>query len=969
MVIPSWIRVVVVLLVVGWVGWQPLVGVLVDWQWFSALGHLPLYRTSLTARLAAGGAGLVVALVFLGANLRLAVRRAPVNTMRLSLLLAEANVLPVRLQQTIRNLLIAATVLPALLFSAVLAGRWLDLLEVTHAQSFGVQDPVFGLDVAFYVFTLPVLHLVRGVLLGLTVVSFVSCLTWYGVQAVVRDREAPRLHSFARTHILLLAALFFALVGVDWLLSRYGLLFDRGGVVSGIGYTDVHARLPAYFALACVSFFAAGGLAFSAMRTGWRAPTLLVAVFVVARVLLDSIVPQVVQDYVVKPNELALEEEFLTRDITGTREAFGLDRVEVRPFEASSDLTLADLKNNPLTVDNIRVWDKRPLLVTYSQLQEIRTYYNFRDVDLDRYVLNGEPRQVMLSAREFSARKLPDSPSWVNLHFYYTHGYGFTMSPVNVVTREGLPELFVKDIPPRSTVDLTVDRPEIYFGEEATSSDYVFVQTDNQEFDYPLGDENQYTTYAGQGGVEVGTLWSRLLFAMHFSELNILLDNPLKDESRVLFRRNVMDRVARVAPFLRLDRDPYLVVHDGRLVWMLDGYSATDRYPYSAQYAVPPAHLWQRTRGMVGRDTVNYLRNSVKAVVDAYDGTVMLYVADGEDPLVQTWQAIFPESFRPMAEMPDSLLAHIRYPSDLFDAQASTYRLYHMLDPTVFYNQEDVWQISQEVVYQDVVRTVAGPGQVQVIQGGEPERQAVPKDMESYYLMTSLPEEDAAEFILLVPYSPAGRDNMIAWMAARCDPEHYGELVLYQFSKQELIYGPRQIEARIDQDPDISQQLTLWNQKGSQAERGNLLVIPIENSLVYVEPLYLKAASGELPELKRIIVSYENTIKMEPTLSEALRAVFGATLPDVLQNEGLSDTGLEPAPRDGALGEGGLQSQVQQAVRAFEAAKEKQRAGDWAGYGVALAELERALGVLESASLPVPEAAEAAPEGAGSIEE
>lgn len=963
MVIPPWIRVAAVVLVLAWVTWQPLVGIIVDWQWFSALGHLPLYRTTLFARLGAGLAGFLLALAFLGLNLRLAVRRAPINTMRLSLLLAEVNVLPVRLQQTIRTLLLAATLLPALLFGAVLAGRWLDLLEVTHAADFGVTDPVFGLDVSFYVFVLPVIKLARGVLVGLSIVSLLSCLTWYAVQAVVRDRDAPRLHAFARTHVLLLGAMVLALFGVDWLIERYDLLFDKSGVVSGVGYTDDAARLPAYFLLACVAFFAAGGLVVSAFRKGWRAPVVLVGVFVLSRLVLDNIVPQVVQDYVVSPNELSLEREYLQRDIQGTREAFALDRVEVRPFEAATNLTLEDLRNNPLTVDNIRVWDKRPLLVTYSQLQEIRTYYNFRDVDLDRYVLNGEPRQVMLSAREFSSRELPDDPSWVNLHFYYTHGYGFTMSPVNVVTREGLPELFVKDIPPKATVDLEITRPEIYFGEEATAADYVFVQTDNEEFDYPLGDDNQYTTYAGQGGVSVGGMLSRLLFAMHFGELNILLDNPLNNNSRVLLRRNVMDRVARVAPFLRLDRDPYLVVHDGRLVWMLDGYSATDRYPYAAQYTVPAGHLWQRARPLVGTDSVNYLRNSVKAVVDAYDGSVMLYVAEESDPMVQTWQAIFPESFRPMSEMSDSLLAHIRYPSDLFDAQASTYRLYHMLEPTVFYNQEDVWQISQEVVYRDVVRTVAGPGQVQVIQGGEPERQAVPQDMESYYLMTSLPDEDDAEFILLVPYSPSGRDNMIAWMAARCDPEHYGELVLYQFSKQELIYGPRQIEARIDQDPEISQQLTLWNQKGSQAERGNLLVIPIENSLVYVEPLYLKAASGELPELKRIIVSYENTIKMESTLGEALRAVFGEQLPDIAEASSGAGTLDETAAAAGGPIDASLQGRVQRAVGAFETAKARQQAGDWAGYGAALAELERALQALEGAVLPTAEPTEEPGEG------
>ena len=941
MVIPAWIRVVFISLFVVWIAWQPVVGVLVDWLWFDSLGHLDLYRTTLTARVGAWLVGLVLALSFIGLQLRLATRRAPINTMRLSLLLAEVNLVPTRLQRNIRLALAAALVLPSLLFASAMGSRWFDLLELAHQTPFGRQDPVFGHDVGLYVYVLPVVDLVQGTFVGLTLVSLMACGAWYVVQAIVRDRESPTLNPFARTHLLLLGAFALTLFGADWMLDRYDLLYSQHGVVWGLGYADVEGRLPAYLAMAVISVGCAVTLVAACFRTGWRLPLGALAVYMLTRIGLAGMLPRFIQDYVVLPSELDLEASYLERNIAGTREAFALDRVEVRPFEAATDLTMAEIRENPLTVDNIRVWDTAPLLTTYSQIQEIRTYYEFNDVDIDRYVINGELRQVMLSAREFTPKDLPENArTWVNEHLQYTHGYGLTMSPVNVVTKEGLPALWVQDIPPAIHVDLEINRPELYFGE--LTDNFVFVRTRAKEFDYPLGDENVYATYDGTGGIPVQGLARKLLMALYLGDLNILLTDYLSDDSRLMIRRDITRRVRTVAPFLRLDGDPYLVVHEGRLVWILDAFSTTDRYPYAEPYVVQPGQLLGGGSGRLGPDRINYLRNSVKAVVDAYDGSVSLYVSDPTDPLVQTWQAIFPESFQPMSDMPEGLVEHIRYPSDFFDAQAEMYRTYHMTDPTVFYNKEDVWQISREVTSR----------------GRAKEERAMP----SYYLIMGLPEDEGAEFILLVPFSPANRDNMIAWMAARCDPEHYGKLILYAFPKQKLIYGPRQIEARIDQDPDISQELTLWNQEGSSAQRGNLLVIPIGNSLVYVEPLYLQADSGQLPELKRVIVSYENRIAMEPTLALALRAVFAEELPGLEPPPERAPTaGFEPA--DPAADGGGVErataalpgdvaGRIQAATTAFARAKQAQQAGDWAAYGAALDELEAALGSLEGAVPP-----------------
>jgi uncharacterized membrane protein (UPF0182 family) len=591
------------------------------------------------------------------------------------------------------------------------------------------------------------------------------------------------------------------------------------------------------------------------------------------------------QQFDVQPNELIKERPYIEYNIDLTRRAYGLDKIEEKDFGPVADLTSEALAEAESTIKNIRLWDYRPLRDTYAQIQEIRLYYEFVDVDVDRYDLDGDYRQVTLSAREMATEQL-QSRTWVNEHLQFTHGYGLVMSPVNAVTREGLPELLIRDLPPRTAPGLEITRPEIYYGE--STNNYVFVNSTLEEFDYPSGDQNVFTTYEGTGGVLLDSSLKRAAFAYRFSDVSVLLSEYITSESRVMLYRNIHDRVRQVAPFLLFDADPYLVILDGRLFWLQDAYTATDMYPYSQPYG----------------NRFNYIRNSVKLVTDAYNGDMTFYIVDTEDPIIQAYAAIFPDLFASLEEMPEGLRVHVRYPEGLFIIQAQMNNTYHMQDPTVFYNKEDLWAVAHEMY--------AGNDQV----------------MEPYYVIMSL-EEGRAEFILIQPFTPANKQNMVAWMAARSDGEHYGKLLLYKFPKQELIYGPLQIEARIDQEPAISGQLSLWHQRGSRVIRGNLLVIPIESSLLYVEPLYLQAETSQLPELKRVIVGSGEKVIMADTLTEALAGIVGA--PVVTEEE------------EEVEGVVGLQELALSALEHYERAQEYLQEGDWAGYGAELEAMRRDL--------------------------
>jgi uncharacterized membrane protein (UPF0182 family) len=887
--------VVLAMLVLGLVG--QLVPLYTDWLWFHEVGYANIFLTILSSRGTLFTIVAVAVLVFLYANLTFAARTARPDVLWE---LEDQLGLPGRvvIEPLIRRFLPVVLLLIAFVSGLRASARWQTALAYLNAVPFGTTDPVFGRDLAFYVFYLPFWRMVLGWGTTLVVATLVLTVAVYVLQrSLVLTTRGPRLAAGARSHLLVLGAVLLALAAVGFWLDRFELLYSPRGVVFGASYTDVHASLPVLGALAVLTALCAVACLAQLGTSGFRLIAGGLLVLAVVWVAGLAVYPTLLQRFRVTPNELAAERPFIVHNIRMTRQAYGLDRIEEREFPAHENLDARLLERNGPTIKNIRLWDYRPLLRTFAQLQEIRTYYKFQDVDNDRYVVNGEYRQLMLSPRELSYAHL-QSRIWINEHLTFTHGYGGVVSPVNRVTAEGLPEFLVQDIPPRSAEGFPkISRPEIYYAESA--NEYVLVRTRSQELDYPAGDQNVYAQYAGGGGVTLAPWVRKLAFAVRFGEIKILLSNDLTADSRIMIYRTIGERVRQIAPFFKYDRDPYMIVTDaGRLVWMLDGYTTTDRYPYS-----------DPVRGMG-----NYIRNSVKVTVDAYDGRVLFYLADPGDPLVRAYAGAFPGLLQPLDAMPEDLRRHIRYPEDFFAIQARKYATYHMLDPQVFYNKEDLWALPR--------RTIEGRD----------------REMEPYFTIMRLPGAPKEEFVLLTLFNPSRRDNMIAWLAARSDPPNYGRLIVYNFPKQKLVYGPRQIDARIDQDPVISQQLALWNQRGSTVIRGSLLAIPIETSLIYVQPLYLAAAEqGALPELRRVIVAYGNQIAMEPTLEQSLGRIFGARLGPAPAVAATAPSG-PGRPASPAIG-----SAAQRALDIYNRAQDALRRGDWAQYGAEQKRLEDAL--------------------------
>ena len=882
---------VVLLLILGWGA-----GLYVDWLWFGSLGYRQVFRTILLTDFVLRSAGFLLVFFALWANLLLTrpVLVAPLRVLQEGEQLTLEEVLLGRLLRPRRLfwLFAGVSMLLAGMWAMALRGDWAVVQQFLHPVPFGVPDPVFGKDVAFYVFRLPFWKLVYKLLSGAVLLAGLAVALVYLVVVPLTGRRPWDLPA-VRLHLSALVAAYFLLRAWGFWLDRYDLLLSERGAVFGAGYTDVHVNLVAYQVLAVLAVVCALAILANLLLRRFRLVIWAVAALAGAWILLGGILPTVVQRFVVEPNEFNRERPYIEHNIAMTRMAYDLDTVERRPFPAGRTLAAADLEANRETIENIRLWDWQPLLQTYGQLQEMRLYYSFKDVDVDRYVIGGRYRQVMLAARELEQKQLAaQARTWVNQRLVYTHGYGVAMSPVNEVTAEGLPHFFLRDIPPAGVEDVRVTRPEIYFG-EATEG-YVVVKTRTPEFDYPRGEENVYTRYAGEGGVAIGGGLRRLLFALAFGDYRLLVSGNITRESEILYHRTLAERVPRIAPFLDFDRDPYLVISGGRLFWMWDAYTTSTMFPYAEPYE--------------GRK--NYIRNAVKVVVDAYNGTVDFYISDPQDPIVQSFDRIFPGMFRPLAEMPEDLRAHVRYPEDLFLVQARMYAVYHMEDPQVFYNKEDKWHLATEKV-------------------GREE-----KPVEPYYVITRLPGDVRPEFILIMPFTPQNKKNMVAWLAARCDQPHYGRLLVYEFPKQELVYGPMQIEARIDQDATISQQISLWDQRGSQVIRGNLLVIPVKDALLYVEPLYLQAEQSRLPELRRVIVVHGERVVMEPTLDRALEAIFG---------------GVRPAPERPPSAEpaAGIPELVRQARQLFAEAEARLKAGDWAGYGEMLSRLRTTLEELD----------------------
>src|SRR5687768_7818377 len=874
-----------------------------DWLWFDELGYQYVLATMLRSQ------GTLFTIVFAGMfvwlalNLRMAV--ASLTDSRPMYTTPEGfNIsLPGRRQfAAIAN---AVAGIIALLAGLYAAGQWNVWLAWQHGVTFGQADPLLGRDVSFYVFTLPFLEFVRSLLqLAIVIAAIASGALYFLSGSLVSTFPATlSLSAAARRHLALLAAAFLLVLAFGAWLRHAEYLIPRTGT-GGASYTDVHARMPAALLLMVVAGVGAGLAilqAFTLRR--WPIPAAVVLYLVVS--IGGGIYSSVLQRVVVSPNEQERETPFIQHNIEATRRAFALDGVEERQISGEGRLSRADIDRNTATLQNVRLWDHQPLLDTFSQLQEIRTYYDFQNIDNDRYTINGTVRQVMLSGREINSATLPNR-TWVNERLTFTHGYGLTLGPVNQVTPQGLPVLFVRDLPPVTNEGFTIEQPSLYFGE--LSNDYVIVGTDTREFHYPRGDDNVFTQYDGQAGLSLGSLFRKVLFALRFGAYQLVLSDDIGAESRILFNRNIGERVRLIAPFLTFDQDPYLVLASGRLYWIYDAYTTSNRYPYSTRAA----------------GQVNYIRNSVKFVIDAYQGTTTAYLADADDPIAATYARIFPTLFKPLDQMPADIRQHVRYPEDIFGVQARVFATYHMTQPAVFYNREDQWETPA------------------IDDAGDP------RPMQPYYTIMRLPGETEPEFIQMLPFTPARRDNLAAWLVARSDGDNYGKLRVFAFPKQKLVFGPRQVVARIAQDQTISPQITLWNQQGSQVIWGTLMVIPIEESLIYVRPLYLRASGGRIPELTRVIVAYQNQIVMEATLEAGLARIFGSGgAPPPRDPRDTSAPSEAPAPQTAASPPGaapgttttGLDALAAEAQRHYTRALEAQRAGDWAGYGEAIRQL------------------------------
>ncbi len=877
-----------------------LLWLLTDWYWFQEIGYINIFTTILFTKIFLGFAVGILSLLIIYCNLwfarRLVVSRPLIVMMPEGLGVEKDIGRKLDLERFINALSLPVSLMIGLLTGLAGSGSWETVLRYFNSTPFGVQDPIFGRDISFYFFNLPLVQTSARLGLWLLILSLIGAAVSYTLRGAIAFNypgagifRSLFIDKPAKMHLSILIALLFLLTGFKIYAIRIpNLLYSSSGPFTGAGFTDIHAMLPFLKILIFVAIAAAILAIMNIFKSGNRLLFLAIGAYFLVSVLGGWVYPALLQKFVVAPNELIKETPFIKHNIEATQRAYMLDKIEERNLTGESLLTMADINNNRSTIKNVRLWDREPLLDTFGQLQEIRTYYDFISIDNDRYRFDGDYRQVLLSPRELNPVSLPQR-TFINEHLTFTHGYGLTLSPVNEVTREGLPVLFLKNLPPSSSVEsLYVSRPEIYFGELA--GNWVVVNTRTKEFDYPSGDENVFAEYGGSGGVRIGTIFRKTLFAMRFGAMKILLSNDITPDSRIMYYRDIAQRVRRVLPFLSMDHDPYMVVtRNGELKWIYDCYTTSDRYPY--------AELVNDTFGSVPGRRLNYIRNSVKVVIDAYSGRMTFYIADREDPLIQTYARIFKGSFVSLDEMDDDLRSHIRYPEDLFAYQTALYTVYHMDEAQIFYNKEDQWQIP-------------------VIGGGKQ------VDSMRRHMIMKLPGEIKEEFILMIPFTPRGKDNLSAWMVARNDAQFYGQLVVYRFPKQKLVYGPTQITNRINQDADISRQIALWDQRGSEVIRGSLLVIPIEEALIYIQPIYLRAEGGKIPELKRVIVAYENRIAMEETLDSALAAVFGGRVAQDRET-------AAAASREPETG----RNEFRQARDHYNRALEAQRRGDWALYG------------------------------------
>jgi uncharacterized protein len=822
-------------------------------------------------------------------------------------------------------LLVLGVLVFSLFVGLTAVGAWNDYLLYRNGQPFGVKDPLFGRDVGFYVFQLPFLSFVSGLILFGTLLVLLGVGSFYYFnRALGWLGGMPTFLPSVKPHLLILSTLFVLAFAWYLWLARYDLVFSDHDQFFGAGYTDVYATLPilnsTVFGLIAVALLCLISLRPGA---GLLLPVGGFGVVILFWIAASMFYPPAVQRFIVVPNQLGRERPYIQRHLEFTRRAYQLDRVAVRVMHVREELTEADLRGAQGSLENLRLWDFRPLSQVYNSLQALKPYYRFVDIDVDRYQIGGKVRQVLLSVRELNLEGLPpEARRWQNMHLLYTHGYGLVLNPVTEATSEGQPVLLVRDLPPVTPPDIPLQNPAVYFGENTTQ--HAIVRSRQKELDYPLltgsgSEENVYTTYAGDGGVPIGGWLARLMFAIRLGDNNLLLSRDLTAESRLLFRRSIAERVQTLFPFLLWDDDAYPVIANGEIIWLCDGYTFSRNYPYSKPFFSRDAPLRR----------FNYLRNAVKVTVHAYTGEVKAYIADESDPIIRAYARAFPGLFQPMKAMPEEIKAHIRYPLDMFSVQAKLLELYHTTDARIFFNKEDAWQIAREVL-----------------------TDREPQPMLPYYVIMQPPGEKEPRYILTLPFTPQNRDNLVGWLAAHCDPDRYGEMILYRFPKERLVYGPAQIEARINQHPEISIQLNLWNQQGSQVFRGNLLVVPLGNAMLYFEPIYLRAAyEAAIPELKKVILASGSRVVMTDTVEEGLRRLLAEAKP----SPGAPPAAAPPAPGAprptpvpvAATAPTDLKTLARQANRVYREAQDALKVGDWATYGAKMKQLEQLLRQME----------------------
>ena len=879
-----------------------------DLWWFEERGYRDVFLTVLLTRYGIGAAFTAVLAIFIAINLSIARRSRPFIIPTTP---QQAQVQRVRdaVDPYLPWVIAAVSILFALTSGAAVGAQWQTFLLFFNGEAVGLADPLFSRDLGFWLFQLPFWALIQTWLFTSLILTILLTAGAHYVLGAIRPESPEKVTPPAKLHLTVLIA---AAVGVrawGYWLDRYELNYSQRGTVTGASFTDVNAELPALLLLIGVSVIAIVILFVSLRRNGFLLPGAALGLLVVASIVLQGVYPAVVQRVRVDPQELAREREFISRNLEATRTAFGLDEVVRQPFAIRNDLDEQDVIDNDVTLRNVRLWDPEVLETTYSELQSLRPYYEFRDVAIDRYFIDGELRQVMLATRELS--RLPQqADTWQNRHITFTHGFGIVASQVNTANAEGQPVFISSNIPPVGDEEVVPSvQPGIYFG-DTPNPVYSLVRTDADELDFeePETQQQVTTVYAGRGGVPIDSFARRVAFALRFADYNLVLTNLLNDESRIIFNRQVSERVQLVAPFLELDSSPYPVVIDGRVKWIVDAYTTSTAYPYSERR---PLVLGNRAV------PVNYVRNSVKAVVDAFDGDVTLYVVDDADPIVRAWDRAFPGLLQPFGSAPDELVRHFRYPQDLFRLQSQLFQTYHIPEADAFYNRADAWDIPVDPA------SLANQGGATALQQAAGQRR-----LEPYYLVMRLPGEETEEFVLIQPYLAANRPNMVAWLAGRSDGDKLNTLFAVRFPSDQQVLGPLQAQARIEQDDEISAYITLRSRDGSNVIRGNMQVLPIADSILYVQPLFLENPQARIPELARVAVVMGERTAFDRTLTGALAQLLDIRIPDSLAG----DEGTDVAPGAPGADETDALVLLERALEAFDRADTFLRAGNLAGY-------------------------------------